>query len=191
LPSESVNSIYKVPISSGLAVIATCSPHNFDLVKSLGATAVFDYRSQSCAKDIRDFSKDSLSIVLDCITDATTMKICYEAMGSCGGKYTGLDAFPMRIHTRNDITPHWIFVATMFGEPLDMKGPYKRRARRQDVTFVTDWFVTVQDLLDNGLLKPHPIRVMPGGLGRVAEGIAELRLGKVSGEKLVYKICER
>lgn len=29
--------------SSGLKVVTTCSPRNFDLVKNLGADAVYDY----------------------------------------------------------------------------------------------------------------------------------------------------
>ncbi|KAH2887366.1 Trans-enoyl reductase fsl5 [Aspergillus fumigatus] len=38
---------------SGLNPITTCSPTKFDLVKSYGATAAFDYRQKTCADDIR------------------------------------------------------------------------------------------------------------------------------------------
>jgi aspyridone synthetase trans-acting enoyl reductase len=116
------------------------------------------------------------------------MKVCYEAMGAAGGKYTGLEPFSMQLHTRSDIKPHWIFVLTMFGQAIRLKGPYKRRERPQDVAFETDWFSRVQELLDCGLVRPHPVRVMQGGLEALVEGINEVRLGKVSGEKLVYNI---
>ncbi|EPE32021.1 GroES-like protein [Glarea lozoyensis ATCC 20868] len=39
---------------SGLTVVTTCSPGNFEYVKSLGADAAFDYNSPTCAKDIND-----------------------------------------------------------------------------------------------------------------------------------------
>ncbi|KAI9035898.1 uncharacterized protein KD926_002652 [Aspergillus affinis] len=39
---------------SGYTVLTTCSPHNLDLVRSLGANAVFDYKDSSSAAEIRD-----------------------------------------------------------------------------------------------------------------------------------------
>jgi len=35
---------------SNLTVLAVCSPHNFDLVKGLGADMVFDYKDPQCAE---------------------------------------------------------------------------------------------------------------------------------------------
>ncbi|EPE30954.1 GroES-like protein [Glarea lozoyensis ATCC 20868] len=177
-------------VHSGYKVIATCSPKNFPLLKSLRATGVFDYRSPNCASDILKATKNTLGIVLDCITDRTTMKLCYGVMGDKGGKYTSLDPFPIPMHTRSDITPHWVFVLTMFGQAIAMKGAFKRKKRPQDVEFAKKWFVRMQELLDGNVIKPHPIRVIPGGLDAVVEGINELRLGKVSGEKLVVRVAE-
>ncbi len=70
----------------GLRVITTCSPRNFDLVRSYGADVCFDYNSSTCGPDIRAFTKDALDYALDCITEESTMKICYQALGRCGGK---------------------------------------------------------------------------------------------------------
>jgi NADPH:quinone reductase-like Zn-dependent oxidoreductase len=44
--------------ASGLEVIATASPRNFDMVKGLGASAVFDYSSASIVDDIVARLKD-------------------------------------------------------------------------------------------------------------------------------------
>jgi len=41
---------------SGFEVLTTCSPSNFDYVKSLGADKVFDYNSPTCAADIRKYT---------------------------------------------------------------------------------------------------------------------------------------
>jgi hypothetical protein len=38
---------------SGYDPIATCAPQNFDMVKSYGASAVFDYTSEDVARDIK------------------------------------------------------------------------------------------------------------------------------------------
>jgi aspyridone synthetase trans-acting enoyl reductase len=116
------------------------------------------------------------------------MKTCYEAIGAGGGKYTALNPFPMPFHTRNDVKPHWIFILTMFGQPINVKGPFKRpRPRQKDVEFEAEWFKRAQRLLDQGLIRTHPVRVMKGGIEKVTEGINEVRLGRVSGEKLVYR----
>lgn len=70
----------------GLRVITTCSPRNFDLVKSYGADVCFDYNSPTCGPDIRAFTNDSLDYALDCITVDSSLKICYQALGRLGGK---------------------------------------------------------------------------------------------------------
>lgn len=48
------------------------------------------------------------------------------------------------------------------------------------------WFTTVQELLDTGKLKPHPQRIVEGGLPAVLNGLELIRKKKVSGQKLVY-----
>jgi NADPH:quinone reductase-like Zn-dependent oxidoreductase len=48
-------------------VIATCSPHNFDLVKSRGADEVFDYHDLgACAENIRSSVGSSLKYAYVC-----------------------------------------------------------------------------------------------------------------------------
>ncbi|GKZ78549.1 anucleate primary sterigmata protein B [Aspergillus niger] len=44
----------QLAVAAGYEVITTCSPHNFDLVKSLGATAAFDYKKPSIRDDLRE-----------------------------------------------------------------------------------------------------------------------------------------
>ena len=39
-------------------------------------------------------------------------------------------------------------------------------------------------------VKVHPVDIRPGGLKGVLEGMEEMRQGKVSGKKLVYKVAE-
>jgi threonine dehydrogenase-like Zn-dependent dehydrogenase len=43
-------------------------------------------------------------------------------------------------------------------------------------------------LLRDGLIKPNPVKLMPGGLESIPEGFAYMKEGKNSAEKLVYKL---
>ena len=45
-------------------------------------------------------------------------------------------------------------------------------------------------LLAEKKVKVHPVDVRPGGLKGVLEGMEEMRQGKVSGKKLVYKVAD-
>ncbi|KAL7940352.1 putative alcohol dehydrogenase [Trichoderma barbatum] len=174
---------------SGMKPITTCSPGNFARVKSLGAVAAWDYHSPSCGADIREFTENELTLVLDCITDSESMKICYTAIGSQGGKYVGLDQFPIRGHTRQDIRPDWIICFTMMGEPIHWKKPYNRDAKPKHKAFYDQtWRPIAQKLLDESMISAHPTEICDGGLAAVSDGVDRVRKGLAEGKKLVYRI---
>ena len=70
----------------GIRVLAVCSQRSFGMVKGFGADECFDYNDLECGQKIRDFTHNALDYALDCITEEGTMKICYQALGRCGGK---------------------------------------------------------------------------------------------------------
>ncbi|KAI0418972.1 hypothetical protein F5X98DRAFT_385535 [Xylaria grammica] len=71
---------------SGARVITTCSPKNFNLIKSsYGADAVFDYTNPDTPKVIRQYTNNRLRYALNCIGDADSVSCCYAAMGRAGG----------------------------------------------------------------------------------------------------------
>ena len=174
--------------SSGMLPIAACSPRHFARLKALGAVACFDYKSASVVDDIRDFSKNSLADALDCITDSASMNLCYSVLGNQGGRYVGLDQFPIRSHTRRDVRPDWIVAWTVSGEAIQWKRPYARAPRPRHKAFGLKWNPEAQKLLDSGLLETHPIDVRSGGLAAIPEGVDLLRKGLTDGRKLVYPI---
>ncbi|KAJ5464825.1 uncharacterized protein N7458_000511 [Penicillium daleae] len=53
---------------SGYQVLTTCSPHNFDLVRALGADAVFDYKDPESAAQIRKQTKNNLNLVVTALS---------------------------------------------------------------------------------------------------------------------------
>ncbi|KAJ5416338.1 oxidoreductase-like protein [Penicillium cf. griseofulvum] len=75
---------------SGFKVLATASPHNFDLLRSLGADEVFDYHSPTVGAKIRAATNDRLTHVFDCIASESSVAISAEAISSAGGTYSSL-----------------------------------------------------------------------------------------------------
>ncbi|KIW64902.1 hypothetical protein PV04_07206 [Phialophora macrospora] len=71
---------------AGYRVITTCSLRNFDLVKSVGAEAVFDYNDPEFTAKTNDYTKGNLNYVWDTIALLDSAKICSEVI-SPGGRY--------------------------------------------------------------------------------------------------------
>ena len=173
----------------GYLPVTTCSPHNFDLVKKAGTVAEFDYHSPTCAEEIRESTGGKLAYALDCITDRRNMTVCYGAIGSAGGRYTALEPFPARLHSRRrNIEPDWILGWTVFGKAVDLNGVYRREDIPADYAFGVEWLAAIEPLLAEGKLRPHPIQVKNGGLAHIIPDLETLRRGKVSGKKLVYTL---
>ena len=172
---------------SGLTVLTTCSPRNFDLVKSLGATAAFDYNSPDCAKQIRDYSNNNLKYAFDCIALADSAKICADALSSTSGcVYSAL--LPVEL-PRNDVEKKFTLAYTAVGESFIFGGK-EFPASQEDLEFGKMFWELSEKLLSEGKFKVHPPSVRKEGLQGVLDGLQEMREEKVSGQKLVYKISE-
>ena len=166
-------------------MITTCSPRNFDLVKSLGADFVFDYNSDSCASEIRKASQDSLQHVFDCISTDASAKICADSFGPQGGKYSSLQ--PVQSFPRKDITNALTIAYTSFGEAFKFKSR-EIPAVKADFDFGVKFARLTNELLAEGKIKVHPPDVRSGGLDGILDGLQGLKENKVSGAKLVYQI---
>lgn len=173
---------------SNIPAIATCSPKHNELVLSYGAEKVFDYRSSTCAQEIRTYTNNSLAYALDCITVVATMNLCYEAIGRAGGRYTALDPFPEAQHTRRVIKPDWILGSAAKGKGSKWPAPYERDPEPKVSAFAEDLFNQAQKHVDSGEIRNHPARVRPGGLTGLLDGIESIRRNEVSGFKLVYLV---
>ncbi|KAF2271627.1 zinc binding enoyl reductase [Westerdykella ornata] len=175
---------------SGARVITTCSPRNFDLVKSYGAEAAFDYNSPTCAEDIKAYTGNRLKYVLDTITEAKTIKLCYNSIGRTGGRLTGLENIPTELTDmmRKSVKADWVLGITLTGKRIALGSGYESAPSEDRRRFGGEWFKTLQNLLDAGKLRGHPPRVMDGGFEGILQGVDMLKRREVSGEKLVYVI---
>ncbi|KAJ8115096.1 hypothetical protein OPT61_g3172 [Boeremia exigua] len=81
--------------AAGYDVITTCSPKNFDLVKSLGAIAAFDYRDPCVNNDIvRAMAGKSLAGAISIGQDS--MFHCLDILARCeGDKRLAMATFPV------------------------------------------------------------------------------------------------
>ncbi|CAF9934604.1 MAG: hypothetical protein HETSPECPRED_009283 [Heterodermia speciosa] len=176
---------------SGATVITTCSPRNNELVKALGADAIYDYRDEACGEEIRAYTSDKLVYALDCISEASSPRICADALSTDGAltkRYSsllGIDDFP-----RDDVDKKATIAYSAIGEDLSFPGRGLFPAKEEDLHFMTKFIGIAQELLAEGKIKPHPVSLRPGGLKGVLDGLQDMREGKVSGEKLVYRIDE-
>ncbi|THZ15904.1 GroES-like protein [Aureobasidium pullulans] len=169
---------------SGLEVIAICSPHNWDLVKSLGADATFDYKDPECSKKIREHTKDNLKHAFDCISEGSSPDICGNALSSKGGVISFL--LPAK-SSREDVEDKSTLGYTVVGEAFSFGGT-PIPAKPEDFEFGRMFWELAEKLFADGKVKAHPKEVRSGGLEGIFGGLNDLKTGKVSGTKLVYKI---
>ncbi|OKL59563.1 hypothetical protein UA08_05016 [Talaromyces atroroseus] len=174
---------------AGLRPIATCSPSNFELVRSFGAEEVFDYHTADCAAEIKTYTRNTLAYAFDCVAMADTMQLCYAAMGRAGGRYVTLEPFRHAIaSTRPTIKPSWLLALTIFGLKVNLEGEYKREASPEDRKFGETFTLEMQKLLNKGTLAIHPVQVRSGGWEGVLNGVDFIRKETMSGQKLVYSV---
>ncbi|KAJ5953287.1 hypothetical protein N7454_000183 [Penicillium verhagenii] len=171
---------------SGYRVLTTCSPRNFDLVKSLGADEAFDYKDAGAAAAIRAATDDKLKLVLDTISLDASAEFCEKALSTAGGDYTALLAVAVK---RDNVKSHMTLGYTAVGEAFDKFGRFWE-ALPENKEFAIGWWKLAEPILASGKVKVHTPKVNPGGLRGVLEGLELLKADKVSGEKLVYNVAE-
>ncbi|KAM5354139.1 hypothetical protein ACJ41O_000789 [Fusarium nematophilum] len=172
---------------SGLQVVTTCSPRHDDFVRGLGADHVFDYNSPQCAADIQRATENQLQFAFDTVATEDTAKICVDALGTgvAGAKYTSLSPIPKL--QRDDVANLNTMAFTAVGEAFQI-GDLSVPVVPEDYAFAIKFTRLAQELLAQGRIKAHPFEVREGGLEGVLSGLQEMREGKVSGKKLVYKL---
>lgn len=174
---------------AGYQPVATCSPRNFDLVRSYGAETVFDYNAPDVSAQIKTHTKNELAYALDCITTVASMRVCYAALGRAGGRYTSLDPYPETVAaTRKIVKAGWVLGPVMLGRDIGWPEPHNRKADPEMFQFGVQWRDTLQKLLDEGFICEHPLEMRGGGFEQVLKGMEDIREKRISGKKLVYRI---
>lgn len=177
---------------SGFEVITTCSPKNYDLVKLLGASKAYNYKSPSCADDIRRDTNNKLFYAFDCISEGTSPSICASALSTentpegeppAYGAILVVQDFP-----RQDVKQTFSLGYTATGEAFAFRGGVEFKKNPADFEFAKRWNAFNETLLVQKKIKPHQLSLRDGGIEKVLNGVDYVRMGKVSGEKVVYTI---
>ncbi|KAH9951701.1 GroES-like protein [Amylocystis lapponica] len=165
---------------SGYKVVSTASPRNFELVKSFGADAVFDYNDPDVVEKIKSVTGDSIRSVFDTISDATTQGISARAVAPGGGRVAIANP---EANARADVQVIPTLVYTSLGRTFSI-GPITFTASPDDKAHL----VKVPQLISEGKIVPNKVKVWDGGLSAVKDGLQYMREGKVSAEKIVYRV---
>lgn len=176
---------------SGKRVITTASPSNSDYLKSLGAEAVFDYRSPTVADEIRKYTDNNLKLAWDCTGQGA--KISAKSLSSTsGGKYATIIPVPRdELLAENPKVdgPYPTLMYSIFGERI-VKGDSETPADPEEFEFAKTFWEISRELLASGKIQVPRIILNKGGNGLVGalKGLDELRANTVSGAKLVYTL---
>ncbi|KAF3397061.1 hypothetical protein DPV78_008280 [Talaromyces pinophilus] len=173
---------------SGYTVITTCSPRNFDYVKSLGADKWFDYNEPNVGAHIREYTQNKLKYAWDTVSEEGSAKICAEALSSeAGAKYGSILSVKS---PREDVESVNTLMYTVFGEEFKFGKGSEFPAIPEDFEYTKKFIELTEKLLAEGKLKAHRAKVGADGLKGVLKGLEDMKAGKVSGEKLVYRVEE-
>jgi hypothetical protein len=77
---------------------------------------------------------------------------------------------------------------TIFGEAFKFGRGTEYPAIPSDFEFGRNWVPIAEKLLLDGKWKPHRADVRSGGLDGILDGLEDLKNGKVSGHKVVYRV---
>lgn len=107
-------------------------------------------------------------------------------MGADGGVYCNLLGVEC---PRPDIKSNFFLGYSMSGEEyIFERGTYP--ASPGDFEFGVKFASVAEELWAQGKWKPHPQRLEKAGLSGIPHGLQQMREGKYSGEKLVYRVEE-
>jgi len=182
----------RLAVAAGLTVATTAGSHNFDFVKSLGATHVFDHKDPNVIASILKVLKKG-DVVYDVIGDPAPQTSSAEVLSKIGGGTLPTVLLPVPNNFPN--------VQITFGMfPTQSKQfrslTYVMQVWGLDPGFDNQdigdavWRKYIPRALEAGKFqaKPDP-EVLVGGLERVQDGIDLLRKG-VSAKKLVIEISK-
>lgn len=164
----------------GATVATTCSASNFDLVKSLGADVVIDYKTEDFAHILRDYdvvlhSQDSAEL-------AKSLRVLKR-----GGRVISISGPPDH-HFARELGAPWPIAALLALTSLGVR----RKARKLGIGYSFLFMKAdgvelraIADLIDRGVIRPVIDTVFP--FDRTNEAIARVASGRAKG-KIVIKV---
>lgn len=170
---------------AGLYVITTASPRNFAFLESLGANKVFDYQDKNVSAKIKEWTSGKLNYAVDCISepDKGTPKQISDALSDVGGSVAIILPYES---PREGVNVTFTLVMDLLGKSFDVICPYT--ATPESVEYGKKTVKLVENIIAAGKVRPNPILNWPTGLSGVPDGLQYAKEGKVTAQKIVYRV---
>ena len=193
----------QLAVAAGYEVFTTASPRNFDYVKKLGASQVFDYHDKNVVKEIIKAFKGKISAGALAI-GAGSAQACADIVHACNGnKFISLASGNQSFSLPTSIPPGMSFqllslLVRSVGANISMGMKYRMRGIRSKMIFGSTLVdnevgkVIYEDFLPQALADgiyvaaPKPV-VVGKGLDHIQTGLDAQRQG-VSAKKVVISL---
>ena len=208
--------MYAIKLASllGYRVVTTASPHNFELVKSLGASAVFDYKDPKVSTKIQEWIKDQnigpLTKGFDTISESkdstaangavieSSIKLSLQAFGDAEGMLVTLCTLSLmsvglvRLTGGNTVVPP---APEFKGEGQKVRVNHiliysALKPQNDDFGLMAEWYRLLPSWIEEGRLGAGvvPLDKQFSGLGQLDSALEFVRQGRVSGHKVVVDV---
>ncbi|TFY50937.1 hypothetical protein EVG20_g11246, partial [Dentipellis fragilis] len=146
---------------------------------------VFDYHDTEVGKKIKAATGGKLKYAVDNISEHGSSQIISDALSDEGGKVSLL--FPYE-SPRPGISVSSTVAYHLLGKSFDFPFSY---TEDPNLTLLGKKYTKfLEEILAKYEIKPNPVLVYPNGLASVAEGLQFMMDGKVSGQKITYRISD-
>lgn len=174
---------------AGYKVISTASVKNHQLVKSLGADAVIDYKNPDVVDQIKQITGNSIHIGFDTVSTEPSQELAIKTFGPGSGKLLIiLGPSKTAQELRSDVKIQSTLIYTALGRAFQYRQS-RYEVQPEDRAHMAAFLKKTPELVRTGAIKPNPVKLWPGGLETVKDGLQYLREGKNSGEKVVYRLA--
>lgn len=177
--------------AAGYEVITTASPRNFDYVKKLGASQVFDYKSPSVIQDIISVIKDKDFAGALAIGTGSAKPCMSVAHASKGNKFVSIASPPVSLANGLTLKIMANFIAAMISQQFIARSKHIKTKTIYGTTLKNNEVsrLIYEDYLPKALAQGRYIaapeaHVIGKGLKFVQSGLATQRKG-VSAKKIV------
>lgn len=170
-------------------------PYVESLIDKSKGDVVVDYRkgNDEVVKGLRAAlqSGEKLTYAMDAVSDKGSYQNLMQVMDLSAGKIALVLARKNYQGIPEDFQKFFTQVGRVHSESYPgIKGEKKLAGLLGDQTFGPIMYKFIERGLAAGWFKGHPYQVVPGGLNGLQTGLRDLKNGKASGFKFVYRIDE-
>jgi len=149
-------------------------PHDFELVRQLGATYLVDRAAPDAVEDVRKYSQRKLTVAFDNATNKETTEKCCATLATDGSEVLDTSGLPVVTTVPPNIRYNEIFIPTVLAENLAYLGECTKEVDNyvtSSGTFSFCLMLWVQDLININsfsfladVIKPNVVELVEGGI---------------------------